>query len=89
MIVKDAYYAKIKSFLILLLVHSVENYFESKDINLSQHRHFALMPTIATMFNSRLPPHSMAGYTTKTIQAVYCFFGFPTNGQAKELPIAT
>ena len=47
------------------------------------------MPTIATMFNSRLPPHSIAGYTTKTVQVSYCFFGFPTNGQAKELPIAT
>ena len=45
------------------------------------------MPTIATMFNSRLPPHSMAGYTTKTVQGVYSFFGFPTNGQAKELPM--
>ena len=44
------------------------------------------MPTIATMFNSRLPPHSMAGNTTKTVQGSYCFFGFPTNDQAKELP---
>ena len=80
----------LKEHLILLLVHSVGKiYFENKDINLSQHRHFALMPTIATMFNSRLPPHSIAGYTTKTVQVSYCFFGFPTNGQAKELPIAT
>ena len=45
------------------------------------------MPTIATMFNSRLPPHSIIGYTTKTVQGSYCFFGFPTNGQAKELPM--
>ena len=44
------------------------------------------MPTIATMFNSMLPPHSIAGNTTKTVQGAYCFFGFPTNGQAKELP---
>ena len=29
MLVKDAYYAKSNHFLILLLVHSVENYFES------------------------------------------------------------
>ena len=28
----------------------------------------------------------MAGSTTKTVQVTYCFFGFPTNGQAKELP---
>ena len=28
----------------------------------------------------------MAGSTTKTVQGAYCFFGFPTNGQAKELP---
>ena len=34
------------------------------------------MPIIATMFNSRLPPHSIAGYTTKTVQGSYCFFGF-------------
>ena len=47
------------------------------------------MPTITTMFNSRLPPHSIAGNTTKTVQGSYCFYGFPTNGQAKELPIAT
>ena len=47
------------------------------------------MPTIATMFNSRLPPHSITGNTTKTVQGAYCFFGFPTNGQAKELPTAT
>ena len=47
------------------------------------------MPTIATMFNSRLPPHSMAGYTTKTVQGFVLGIGFPTNGQAKELPIAT
>ena len=46
------------------------------------------MPTIATMFNSRLPPHSIAGNTTKTVHVAYCFFGFPTNGQAKELPSA-
>ena len=45
------------------------------------------MPTIATMFNSRLPPHSMAGNTTKTVQSSYLEDGFPTNGQAKELPI--
>ena len=45
------------------------------------------MPTIATMFNSRLPPHSIAGNTTKTVQVLYCFFGFPTNGQAKQLPL--
>ena len=44
------------------------------------------MPTIATMFNSRLPPHSIAGYTTKTVQGTYWMNGFPTNGQAKELP---
>ena len=47
------------------------------------------MSTIATMFNSRLPPHSMAGNTTKTVQGTYWMNGFPTNGQAKELPIAT
>ena len=29
----------------------------------------------------------MAGSTTNTVQVAYCFFGFPTNGQAKELPI--
>ena len=29
----------------------------------------------------------MAGSTTKTEQGSYCFFGFPTNGQAKELPM--
>ena len=28
----------------------------------------------------------MAGYTTKTVHDAYCFFRFPTNGQAKELP---
>ena len=71
-------------------MHSVGKiHFENKDINLSQHRHSALMPTIATMFNSRLPPHSIAGYTTKTVQVTYCFFGFTTNDQAKKLPIAT
>ena len=37
-----------KKHLILLLVHNVgKHHFESKDINLRQHRHFALMPTIA------------------------------------------
>ena len=86
MIVKYAYYVR-KTLLILLLVHSVQKSFRKYNINLSQHRHFTLMPTIATMFNSRLPPHSMAGYTTKTVQGSYCFFGFPTNGQAKELPM--
>ena len=45
------------------------------------------MPTIATMFNSRLPPHSIAGNTTKTVQSSYLEDGFPTNGQAKELPL--
>ena len=44
------------------------------------------MPTIATMFNSRLPPHSMAGSTTKTVHGFVLGIGFPTNGQAKELP---
>ena len=39
------------------------------------------------MFNSRLPPHSMAGNTTNTVQGSYLEDGFPTNGQAKELPI--
>ena len=31
----------------------------------------------------------MAGSTAKTVQVSYCFFGFPMNDQAKELPIAT
>ena len=31
----------------------------------------------------------MAGSTTKTVQGTYWMNGFPTNGQAKELPIAT
>ena len=47
------------------------------------------MPTIATMFNSRLPSHSMAGYTTKPYRERIVSLDFPTNGQAKELPIAT
>ena len=47
------------------------------------------MPTIATMFNSRLLPHSMAGYTTKTVHGSFVSLDFPTNGQAKELPTAT
>ena len=34
------------------------------------------MPTIATMFNSGLPPYSMAGYTTKTVQGSYLKNGF-------------
>ena len=35
--------------LILLLVHSTEKPFRKYNINLSQHRHFALMHTIATI----------------------------------------
>ena len=31
----------------------------------------------------------MAGSTTKTVQGAYWMNGFPTNGQAKELPTAT
>ena len=31
----------------------------------------------------------MAGSTTKTVQGFVLRIGFPTNGQAKELPIAT
>ena len=31
----------------------------------------------------------MAGSTTKTVQGFVLGIGFPTNGQAKELPIAT
>jgi len=31
----------------------------------------------------------MAGNTTKTVQGAYWRNGFPTNGQAKELPTAT
>ena len=31
----------------------------------------------------------MAGSTTKTVQGTYWMNGFPTNGQAKELPTAT
>ena len=34
------------------------------------------MPTIATMFNSGLPPYSMTGYTTKTVQGSYLKNGF-------------
>ena len=29
----------------------------------------------------------MAGSTTKTVQGTYWMIGFPTNGQAKELPM--
>ena len=31
----------------------------------------------------------MQGSTTKIVQGAYWMIGFPTNGQAKELPIAT
>ena len=68
-------------------MHSVGKiHFENKDINLSQHRHFALMPTIATMFNSRLPPHSMAGYTTKTVQDRIVTLDFQQMARPRNFP---
>ena len=39
------------------------------------------MPAIATP--------EVAGYTIAIVKGSYCLIGFPTNGQAKELPIAT